>query len=126
MAVGACRRTFRLRRHGWRRGRCGWLMGRMRCIAIRLRSWSWLVIRIRRFKSALVGSESFRLRRALNTRLISVSFSGSLEVIIKSLLAAGAAALLCVSVGQAAASATSSAATEAQFRDLYKELVETN
>src|SRR6185312_4375217 len=45
---------------------------------------------------------------------------------IKSMLAAGATALLGISVGQAAASGTSSAATEGQFRTLYKELVETN
>jgi acetylornithine deacetylase/succinyl-diaminopimelate desuccinylase-like protein len=45
---------------------------------------------------------------------------------IKNLLAAGAAALVCMSVGEAATSTTSSAATEGQFRDLYKELVETN
>jgi acetylornithine deacetylase/succinyl-diaminopimelate desuccinylase-like protein len=45
---------------------------------------------------------------------------------IKSFVVAGAVGLFCVSVGQAATSATSSAATAAQFRDLYKELVETN
>src|SRR4051812_18791658 len=49
-----------------------------------------------------------------------------MELMIKSFVVVGVAALLWVSVGQAATSAMSSVATEGQFRELYKELVETN
>src|SRR3569833_990372 len=112
-----CRRIIRWRRLGWRRERCDWRTGRMRFIGIRLRGWSWGGIR--RF--------SFRrcwYRPAVDMRSI-VPLSRSLELMIKSPVVAGIAALFCASVGQAATGMASSAATAGQFRELYKELVET-